>query len=61
MTIVTDDCNIVNYSDTLTLEQYNNMVDLVKKYRIFPFNFDIVNGWKTNIHAFYSYYTLVIS
>jgi 16S rRNA (cytidine1402-2'-O)-methyltransferase len=36
-------------------------VDLVKKYRIFPFNFDIVNGWKTNIHAFYSYYTLVIS
>jgi 16S rRNA (cytidine1402-2'-O)-methyltransferase len=38
-----------------------NALEFIKPYRLFPFNFDIINGWKNNIHTFYSHYTLVIS
>lgn len=36
-------------------------IEFIRPYRVFPFNFDVVGGSKTNIHALYSYYTLVIS
>lgn len=39
----------------------NNIKEKLKLYRVFPFNFNLISGAKTNIHSFYSDYTLVIS
>lgn len=54
-------CDISKPTQKILRGPSKEMKEILDKYRKFPFNFDIVYGWKTNIHMFYSHYTLVLS
>jgi 16S rRNA C1402 (ribose-2'-O) methylase RsmI len=54
-------CDISKPTQKILRGKSKEMKEILEKHRKFPFHFDIINGWKTNILMFYSYYTLVIS
>lgn len=54
-------CDISKPTQKILRGKTTEMKNIISNYRKFPFNFDLVYGWKTNIHMFYSHYTLVIS
>lgn len=54
-------CDISKPTQKILRGKTTDMKNLISDHRKFPFNFDLIYGWKTNIHMFYSHYTLVIS